>query len=98
MIIDLKGKRALVTGSTAGIGYAIAEGLAAAGAAVVINGRGESRVKDAVARLRKAAAHVEGFAADLSSAAGVQHLAERVHETDSLVSIMSSFERKSLGV
>jgi len=48
MIIDLKGKHALVSGSTAGIGYAIAKGLAAAGAAVVINGRGEGRVKQAV--------------------------------------------------
>jgi NAD(P)-dependent dehydrogenase (short-subunit alcohol dehydrogenase family) len=42
MIIDLKGRKAVVTGSTAGIGRAIAEGLAHAGAAVVINGRGES--------------------------------------------------------
>jgi NAD(P)-dependent dehydrogenase (short-subunit alcohol dehydrogenase family) len=52
MIIDLKGKRALVSGSTAGIGYAIAKGLAKAGAAVVINGRGEARVNEAVDRLR----------------------------------------------
>ena len=94
MIIDLKGKRALVTGSTAGIGYAIAEGLAAAGAAVVINGRGEARVKDAVEWLRKAGGHVEGFAADLSSAAGVRHLAERVPETDILVNNMGIFEPK----
>jgi NAD(P)-dependent dehydrogenase (short-subunit alcohol dehydrogenase family) len=44
MIIDLKGRKAVVTGSTAGIGRAIAEGLARAGASVVINGRGEERV------------------------------------------------------
>ncbi len=52
MIIDLKGRKAVVTGSTGGIGRAIAEGLARAGAAVVINGRGQARVTKALAEMR----------------------------------------------
>ncbi|HVT04815.1 MAG TPA: SDR family NAD(P)-dependent oxidoreductase, partial [Thermoanaerobaculia bacterium] len=51
MRIDLQGKRAIVTGSTAGIGFAIASGLAEAGAAVVINGRSEASVEAARKRL-----------------------------------------------
>ena len=49
MKIDLSGKTALVTGSTAGIGYAIAKGLAQAGAAVIVNGRKQETVDRAVA-------------------------------------------------
>ncbi|MEO8120704.1 MAG: SDR family NAD(P)-dependent oxidoreductase, partial [Rhodoferax sp.] len=52
MKIDLSGKTAIVTGSTAGIGYAIAKGLAQAGAEVVLNGRTEAAVEHAVAKLR----------------------------------------------
>ena len=48
MNIDLSGKHAVVTGSTGGIGFAIAKGLAASGASVVINGRTEAKVKQAV--------------------------------------------------
>ena len=48
MKIDLSGKRAVVSGSTAGIGFAIAAGLAGAGAAVVLNGRKEHSVREAV--------------------------------------------------
>lgn len=53
MNIDLKGRKAIVTGSTAGIGRAIVEGLARAGASVVINGRGEERVSKAVQEIRQ---------------------------------------------
>ena len=52
MNIDLKGRTALVTGSTQGIGHAIVTRLAEAGARVAVNGRGEERVKDAVERVR----------------------------------------------
>ena len=72
MIIDLKGRKAVVTGSTAGIGRAIAEGLARAGAAVVINGRGEERVAAALREMRALfpTADIKGFAADLATEKG----------------------------
>lgn len=59
MNIDLPGKTALVTGSTAGIGFAIAKGLAAAGAIVFLNGRDESRTQAAVARLKREVEHAD---------------------------------------
>lgn len=67
MHIDLKGKTAVVTASTAGIGLAIAEGLARAGARVVVNGRSDKSVESARAQLRAAVpdADVDGVAADL---------------------------------
>lgn len=76
MNIQLNSKRALVTASTGGIGFAIAKGLAEAGAEVVINGRSESSVKQAIARLVSAVpgATITGVAADLSDAGGVQTL------------------------
>ena len=73
MNIDLSGKTAAVTGSTGGTGFAIATGLARAGAAVVLNGRKQQAVDMAVARLRAAvpgAAAVRGVAADLGTAKG----------------------------
>lgn len=94
MRIDLSGKMALITGSTAGIGFAIAHGLAAAGASVVINGRTPQRVNDAVRRLLEALpeAQVRGVAADLSIAAGCEHLLGEVPETDILVNNLGIFK------
>ena len=79
MHIDLSGKNALVTASTAGIGLAIATGLAQAGANVVINGRHPDTVQKVVEQLRKQlhGANVEGAAADLSTAAGARASAPR---------------------
>ena len=76
MKIDLSGKTALVTGSTAGIGNAIAKGLAATGAEVVVNGRGQAKVDAAIAAIAKAVpgAKVRGIAADVSTAAGCKAL------------------------
>src|SRR6202012_1240735 len=97
MKIDLSGKTALVTGSTAGIGYAIAKGLAAAGSAVVLNGRGKARVGDAAARLAKAVAggKVRGVAADVSTAAGCKELLAALPDVDILINHAGIFEPKS---
>jgi NAD(P)-dependent dehydrogenase (short-subunit alcohol dehydrogenase family) len=99
MKIDLTGKRAIVTGSTAGIGYAIALGLAQSGATMVLNGRGEPKVKDAVARLQKAApgVTVEGIAADLGNAAGVEAFLAKAGEADILINNMGIFDPKPFG-
>jgi NAD(P)-dependent dehydrogenase (short-subunit alcohol dehydrogenase family) len=87
MIIDLQGRTAIVTGSTAGIGRATAEGLLAAGASVVINGRGEERVTKALHELREQFpdASVSGVAADLASQSGAATLFAQVPDADILV-------------
>jgi NAD(P)-dependent dehydrogenase (short-subunit alcohol dehydrogenase family) len=87
MIIDLKGRTAVVTGSTAGIGRAIAEGLARAGAAVVINGRTQERVAKGIAEIRTlvAGADVTGIASDVATADGAAAFLSRVPEADILV-------------
>jgi len=87
MIIDLTGRKAIVTGSTAGIGRATAEGLARAGASVVINGRSAERV-DAVVRetqLAFPAPEISGVTADLSTALGAEALFAQVPDADILV-------------
>ncbi|EKS9794947.1 MULTISPECIES: SDR family NAD(P)-dependent oxidoreductase [Burkholderia] len=87
MHIDLKGKTAVVTASTAGIGLAIAEGLARAGARVVVNGRSDASVQSALAHLRAAVpdADFDGVAADLSDAAGVARVTQHTSAADILV-------------
>jgi NAD(P)-dependent dehydrogenase (short-subunit alcohol dehydrogenase family) len=87
MIIDLKGRKAVVTGSTAGIGRAIAEGLARAGAAVVINSRGKPRVEAALADMRERLpeADISGFAADLATAEGADAFTARAADADILI-------------
>jgi NAD(P)-dependent dehydrogenase (short-subunit alcohol dehydrogenase family) len=92
MIIDLQGRTAIVTGSTAGIGRATAEGLLAAGASVVINGRGEERVTKALHELREQFpdASVSGVAADLASQSGAATLFAQVPDADSLVNTVGT--------
>src|SRR5260221_4176108 len=87
MIIDLIGRRAVVSGSTGGIGRAIAEGLAKAGAAVTINGRGEDRVGAALREMRAAIpdARLDGIAADLATAEGVAAFNRQATDADILV-------------
>ncbi|MBH5367975.1 SDR family NAD(P)-dependent oxidoreductase [Bradyrhizobium glycinis] len=94
MKIDLSGKTALVTGSTAGIGHAIAKGLAASGASVVINGRGQDKVDAAVRKLEGAGAKVRGIAADVSTATGCKALVAALPEVDILVNNAGIFEPK----
>src|SRR5215207_10008457 len=96
MDLGLKGKRALVTGSTAGIGLATAELLAREGASVIVNGRTAERVDAAVRRIRDAApgAAVTGVAADVGSAAGCDAVIAAQPELDVLVNNLGIFEPK----
>ncbi len=96
MHIDLSDKTALVTGSTAGIGFAIAKGLAASGAEVVVNGRSRARVDEAVARLKQSvpAAKVRGIAGDVAQVDGGNAIVTALPEVDILVNNAGIFEPK----
>ncbi len=96
MNLGLNGKTAVVSGSTAGIGFAIAATLAAEGAQVVINGRTEARVNSAMEQISKrvAGAQLRGVAADLGTAAGVEAFLKKVPEADILVNNLGIFEPK----
>ncbi|HTU34142.1 MAG TPA: SDR family oxidoreductase [Candidatus Acidoferrum sp.] len=96
MDLQLKGKIAIVTGSTAGIGFAIARSLAAEGASVTVNGRTNERVDAAIVRIRKSHAdvRVSGVAADVSVASGCDKLIKTVPTVDILVNNMGTFEPK----
>jgi len=97
MDLRLGGKRALVTGSTAGIGFAAVARLAEEGASVVVNGRLAERVEEAVRRVRERApgeAEDSGVAADLGTAEGVEELVWQVPEVDVLVNSLGIFEPK----
>jgi len=87
MKIDLTGKTAVVTGSTAGIGYAIARGLAQAGADVVINGRSQESVERAAVALAAevVGADIRGHAADIGTAEGCAALVRCHPDADILV-------------
>jgi NAD(P)-dependent dehydrogenase (short-subunit alcohol dehydrogenase family) len=93
MSIDLSGKTALVTGSTSGIGHAIAKGFAEAGADVLVNGRTQSRVDEAVAKL-SSVGMARGIAADVSTAEGCKALLAAVPDVDILVNNTGIFEPK----
>jgi NAD(P)-dependent dehydrogenase (short-subunit alcohol dehydrogenase family) len=98
MDLHLEGKRALVTGSTAGIGFAAAAGLVREGAQVVVNGRSTERVRAAVERLKGMAAHasqeISGIAADLATSQGVADLIKQLGDVEILVNNMGIFEPK----
>lgn len=90
MDLELKGRTALVTGSTAGIGLAIATALAREGTSVIVNGRTRQRVEAAVAA--SGAAH--GIAADLGTEEGLRSVIERFPAVDILVNNLGIFEPK----
>jgi NAD(P)-dependent dehydrogenase (short-subunit alcohol dehydrogenase family) len=97
MKIDLHNRRALVTGSTGGIGFAITRELAAAGVAVVVNGRTQAAVDRAMSQLRNdiPGASVNGIAADASSAEGCNALIAAEPEIDILVNNVGIFKVQS---
>src|SRR5947209_6838127 len=96
MDLQLTNKKALVTGSTAGIGFAVASLLAQEGAAVVVNGRSQRRVAQAVQRIRteRKNAQVTGVPADLGTKEGVGLLIRDVPVVDILVNNLGIFEPK----
>lgn len=94
MDLQLNGRAAVVSGSTVGIGFAIASALAQEGASVVVNGRSPARVDAAVRTLREThrAASVRGVIADLSTAEGAETLAREAPSADILVNNLGIFE------
>jgi NAD(P)-dependent dehydrogenase (short-subunit alcohol dehydrogenase family) len=96
MDLHLTGKLTLVTGSTAGIGLAIAEALAAEGARVIVNGRTEDRVREACARIQSTQpqAQLLRLALDLSTPEGVTETTHRFPEIEILVNNLGVYEPK----
>jgi NAD(P)-dependent dehydrogenase (short-subunit alcohol dehydrogenase family) len=96
MDMKLKNKLALISGSTAGIGYAIASSLAAEGARVIVNGRSQVTVDDAVSKIKSATGNqVEGFAGDLSTAVAAEELVRQYPNIEILVNNLGIFEPKA---
>jgi NAD(P)-dependent dehydrogenase (short-subunit alcohol dehydrogenase family) len=96
MDLQLKGKIAFISGSTQGIGFAIAQRLLEEGATVIINGRTYSRINEAIAKLKDnvPGASVSGVAADFSKADEVNALLEQIKEVDILINNAGIFEPK----
>jgi NAD(P)-dependent dehydrogenase (short-subunit alcohol dehydrogenase family) len=96
MDLELNGRLALVTGSTAGIGHAIAASLAREGARVIVNGRTEARVKEAVGKIRQSQpdAQVESFVGDLSNAEHTEKLTRKFASVDILINNLGVYSVK----
>src|SRR5258706_14792994 len=96
MNLQLENKLALVTGSTAGIGFAIAKALASEGARVVVNGRTEGRVSEAIASIRAdiPSARLEALALDLSKARDATETTERYPDVDVVVNNLGVYQPK----
>jgi NAD(P)-dependent dehydrogenase (short-subunit alcohol dehydrogenase family) len=99
MELELTGKVAFVSGSTAGIGLAIARRLGLEGADIVINGRTEERVRIALAQIKKDVRNVDvrGIAADLGTAEGCAEVVRQLPQVDILVNNVGIFEPKPFG-
>jgi NAD(P)-dependent dehydrogenase (short-subunit alcohol dehydrogenase family) len=97
MDLQLKNKKALVTGSTAGIGYSIARQLLQEGAEVYVNGRTPQRVEEAIAKLKAVVpgAQVKGVVADFSKKADIDALLKEVPSVDILINNVGIFEPKN---
>jgi NAD(P)-dependent dehydrogenase (short-subunit alcohol dehydrogenase family) len=96
-IVDLKltGKLALVSGSTAGIGYAIAESLAREGTSVIVNGRSKASVETALAKLGETSnSTLYGFTGDLSTAEAANEVARQHPDVEILVNNLGIYEPK----
>ncbi len=87
-LFDLSGRIALVTGSSAGIGLALARGLAGAGATVVLNGRNDAKLQQAAARLRDEGATVHAVAFDVTSAEATAEAVQRIEQEVGAIDIL----------
>ena len=96
MNLELTGKTALISGSTKGIGFAIASQLAAEGAHVIMNGRSDEAVNSAMQQIRKAVpeAKAEGFAGDMATTTATERLLKLFPQVDILVNNLGIFEPK----
>jgi short-subunit dehydrogenase len=97
MDLHIGNRRALIIGSTAGIGFAIAHGLSAEGAQVTLTGRTQTAIDAALARLRSSVpgARADGIAVDCATAKGAEAVFARVPAVDILVNNLGIYERKS---
>jgi NAD(P)-dependent dehydrogenase (short-subunit alcohol dehydrogenase family) len=96
MDLKLHNKKALVTGASAGIGFAIAQALAAEGAIVTINGRSQQRLDEATEKMKKCAAgaRISAIACDMGTAAGAHTLLQTLSEVDILINNLGIYEPK----
>ena len=96
MDLKLQGKSALVSGSTAGLGLAIAQTLSHEGASVIVNGRSKERVTEAIAKIKQSQpeALVSGVVADASTKAGIKQIFEQFPQVDILVNNLGIYEPK----
>jgi len=96
MNLELENKTALISGSTKGIGFAIASQLAAEGTRITVNGRTEEAVASALQQIRQTVpeAKLDGFAGDLSSLKATEELLKRLPSVDILVNNLGIFEPK----
>jgi gluconate 5-dehydrogenase len=99
-LFDLSGKTALITGSSQGIGWALAKALAAAGAGVVLNGRGQQRLNDVATELAAAGHTAHAVAFDVTDPvqvqSGISHVEERIAAIDILVNCAGIQHRSPL--